>query len=535
MAENKVVITTEVKTGESINSLKKLKQELKEAQAAALNGDGKAAKRVAELKDRMEDLSDSVKTLKGSGVERASASFGQLGEGLRNFDFDKIKTGFKGIGSAMAAIPIFLIVEGITYLIENFKELSQGNGILAKSLRAVGDVISWVVDKVYALTDALGLTNSELDKQGEAIKKNADDTKEALDRQTAAFDRQIKAAQAAGKSTVELEKAKQQAIIDTNLQVVKQIEAFVRAGGELDDEKKRLLTASLEAIKTAKNEENVIEIKADQDKKKRDEDAFKRLQEKHEKERAELQKQQELALKAAKDEDEWQEASLKYLTDKEALATKQKIEYAELEANAKASLFNDTVVAGAKSYDEDVAAYKKAQELKQQLNKTSFDAAQGLSQAFFAFQLNAAKGNAAKELEVKKKAFQVDKAFNLARAVMDGISATNKALAAGGGVPAGIPFAVATAALSAANVAKILASKFDAGTTPDSSAANSTPINTSAPTALPQVSNTTVPNVQSSTSFDESGKNLNNRVYVVESDITKAQGRVARLNEQATI
>ena len=137
MAENKVVITTEVKTGNAVNSLKELKRELKEAQAAALNGDGKAAKRVAELKDRMDDLTDATKTFQGSGVERATSSLNLLDDGFRNLDLDKVKTGFKGLGAAMSAVPIFLLVEGITYLIQNFEELSQGNGLLAKSLRFV--------------------------------------------------------------------------------------------------------------------------------------------------------------------------------------------------------------------------------------------------------------------------------------------------------------------------------------------------------------------------------------------------------------
>ena len=49
MADNKTVIEVEVKgTDAATNSLKNLKKELKEAQAAALNGDGKAAQRVAE-------------------------------------------------------------------------------------------------------------------------------------------------------------------------------------------------------------------------------------------------------------------------------------------------------------------------------------------------------------------------------------------------------------------------------------------------------------------------------------------------------
>ena len=88
MAE-KTVISIEVEgTGKAINSIKELKAELKAAQSAALNGDGKAAKRVAELKDKMDDLKDTTKSLQGSGVEKISSGFSLLGQGFKDFDFD---------------------------------------------------------------------------------------------------------------------------------------------------------------------------------------------------------------------------------------------------------------------------------------------------------------------------------------------------------------------------------------------------------------------------------------------------------------
>jgi len=258
MAE-KTVISIEVEgTGKAINSIKELKAELKAAQSAALNGDGKAAKRVAELKDKMDDLKDTTKSLQGSGVEKISSGFSMLGQGFKDFDFDKIKTGFKGVGAAMSAIPIFLIIEGISYLVQNWKELSEGNGLVAKSLQFLGDIFTSITDVIYEFTDAIGLTNTELDKQGDAIKGFAEKSNAALNEQSQSFDRQIAVAKASGKNTVELEKQKQQAIIDTNYLIAKQIEAFVRAGGELDAEKSKQLTASLDLIKNAKVQEYVI-------------------------------------------------------------------------------------------------------------------------------------------------------------------------------------------------------------------------------------------------------------------------------------
>src|SRR5574343_324678 len=244
----------------AINSLKDLKAARKDLQNEMLSGNTAAAKSLAQLEDKFEDLKDSTRAVKGDGIEPLRNSFSLFKDGITNFDMGKIGTAFKGLGAAMKAVPIFLLVEGITYLITNFKELSEGTGILAKVLKPIGEIIGWITDGLYALTDAIGLTNTALDEMGENTVKNAEASKEALSQQNAEYDRQIKVAKAAGESNVELEKAKQQAIIDTNVQIVKQIEAFVRAGGVLDEEKKKLLTASLEAIKNAKVEEQVIEL-----------------------------------------------------------------------------------------------------------------------------------------------------------------------------------------------------------------------------------------------------------------------------------
>ena len=530
MAKKEIALEIKIEAAQSAKTLGEMKKSLKELVAEQQNvarGSkdwDRLSKAINDAEGRIGDLQDSFSTLKGSGIERATSSLSLLREGITNLDFEKVKIGLGGVKAALAATGIMLFVQGVMALIENFDKLKNSGGLLGTVFTKIGEGIDWIVEKLEVFGDMIGLIDKDLNDMSEAIDKNAEKNKEALDSTTAAYDRQIKVAQASGKKTVELEKAKQQAIIDTNLQMVKQIEAFVRAGGELDDQKKKLLTASLEAIKNAKTEEKVIELKAETDKQKAGEEALKKLQERHERERQELQKQNEAKLKAAKDEEAWQEASMQYLTDKEALAAKQKLEYEEGLANAKASIFNDTVAAGAKSYDEDVENFKKAQELKNQVNKTSLDAAQAMSQAFFMFQSRAAEGNEAKLKQIRKRAFQVEKAFNAARAIQDGIAATQKALLAGGGVPTGIPFAVATGALAAANVAKILAAKFDEGgagggdlSTPNISAGN---------TSVPTINNAAnAAPIQPTTTFNEQGQNTSMMVkaYVVESEVSDAQ------------
>lgn len=105
------------------NTLKDLKAQIKEYTALSIQGYAGASEKLAELKDKLADVQDATKTFTGSGVERLNASMGLLTESITNFDGDKFKTALEGIGGAMKVIPIFLIIEGIKLLIENFEKI----------------------------------------------------------------------------------------------------------------------------------------------------------------------------------------------------------------------------------------------------------------------------------------------------------------------------------------------------------------------------------------------------------------------------
>jgi hypothetical protein len=105
------------------NTLQGLRAEIKKYTDAVIAGEAGAAEKLAELKDKLEDVKDATNTFKGSGVEALTSSMGQLRESITNFDGGKFTTALKGIGGAMKAIPIFLILEGIKLLVENFDEI----------------------------------------------------------------------------------------------------------------------------------------------------------------------------------------------------------------------------------------------------------------------------------------------------------------------------------------------------------------------------------------------------------------------------
>lgn len=548
---NKEVINIEVPSG-AINSFKELKTAIKEAtnaQVQAMEKFGassaeykKASKDVANLKDKVEDLTDASKSLKGSGIERSAQGFSQLGEGLRNLDFDKVKVGLTAIKSALAATGVMLLVQGVMYLIENFEELSQGSGLLAKSLRVVGDVIQGAIDLIYKFTDAIGLSNSELDKQGEAIVTNAQATSEALNQQTKDFDRQMAVAKAAGKSTIELEQAKQQAIIDTNVQIVKQIEAFVRAGGELDEQQRKQLTASLETIKDARTQQKVVEITHNKDVN----DNYKKASE---------ERKQQLTDEAKHKEDLLKQES----EAMDALFAKQEeLRQKELEAEAKYKEEQDAL--NEKAHQNDLARIEKskndkieAEKAKSEQEKATVNETLAVAKmssesqanlANFLFDLkrkNAVKGSA-EDLKLAKRQFQLNKALAIQTSIISGIQGVINALSAQSVIPEPygtilkVANAVGVGIAATINTAKIAAQQFNEGGGGGGDASASVGGMGSTATAAPPTLSNTQNTPPSTTAFDDKGKNLTPvvKAQVVETEIKDASNRVTRLENQAT-
>lgn len=541
MAETKkAALEIEVDTGNSVNSLKTIKAELKAAQSAALSGNQDAIKKVAELKDKLDDLKDSTKSLQGSGVEKVTSSFGLLGEGFKNFDFDKIKTGFKGIGSAMSAIPIFLIAEGISYLVENWKELGEGNGIVAKGIQLLNTAFDEIGKTISTFTDLIGLTNTKLEEQGEIIKTNADKSKEALSGTIAEYDRQLKVAKANGQDTIDLEKKKQEAIIQTNVTIAKQIEAFVRAGGVLDDEKKKLLTASLEAIKNAKTDEIVLETEHT---KKVNEEAKKRSDEKKKKAEDDVKTAEDLFKSLSDQQDKEAEKELarrekeksdraKHLEELDALQLKADQE----EVARKVEMW----AAEDKRKADELASEQKLQQDRLNLASASANSLIALNEIVFSIRSQRLVKGSAEEERVARRNFQINKALQLTLAGIDGAKAITSILAQYPKFDGGVAMAAALISAGTAtitSIAKISKAKFEPGASSigDTSApsinfgggGNTSAPNTQAPTT----------NSQPFTRLDESGRNQGLptiKAYVVESEMTDKQKRVGKLEGQAS-
>ena len=114
MATEVLELSVKTNIGQSITSLKELKDAIKAAkdeQIAMANKFGatskeaiNASKKLAELQDSIDDLNDSSKSLKGSGFEMLKQGFSDIREGLMNLDFDKVKVGLTGMGSGFTSM-----------------------------------------------------------------------------------------------------------------------------------------------------------------------------------------------------------------------------------------------------------------------------------------------------------------------------------------------------------------------------------------------------------------------------------------------
>ena len=161
------------------------------------------------------------------------------------------------------------------------------------------------------------------------------------------------------------------------------------------------------------------------------------------------------------------------------------------------------------------------------------------------FKKNKAEKGSKEELELAKKQFNVQKAFNLAKVAMDGAMAISNIIAttpkADFGVMTGVLLA-ASAISTVTNLAKIAGTKFDGGGASGGGGGGGAPSVPSIPP--PPTIATPENNTNKTTSFDETGKNLNFqgtptptinvKASVGVDEITSKSNRVEVLENQST-
>jgi hypothetical protein len=359
---------------ESVSSLtaelKKLKQEL-----ATLDPNSQAfqdlANKAGEVKDQMNDAAEAMNANAGSAFEilgnnaslltqrLGSLDFEGVGQsakamagGLQKVSFKDITSGIKTMGSSFVSLgkalltnPLLLIGTVLSLLITNFDKIANAVPIVGKVFAAVGDVIGFIIDKVKAFTDLIGLTAFAAESALDNAISSKDKAISELDRQQK---REIALAKKNGQDVSKVEKefaekriATYQAIIDKSIELAEkgkiltqeQIDATQAAADAIYD----IQTAALE-------KEAAIAEKAREEKKAKEEkdkqEAISKAKEasaKAEQTRKENEARQKAVRDAIAESNEQQYQSSLSAVDKELRITKLKYDklYADAKGNAE--------------------------------------------------------------------------------------------------------------------------------------------------------------------------------------------------------
>lgn len=277
--------------GQAVNQFKALKNALKDATgelAGLAIGTAEynaAAEKVGSLRDRVNELNDSIRATSGAPVENLTNSFGLLSGQVNSLDFDgaanslgqfagQIKTfsfkdllggiksigkSFLDLGKALLSNPIFIFVGVLTGIGVAIYELKDKVKFISDIFDGLGAIVDGVVNTFKNLSDTLFGTGFAAQDAAEKTIKASQATANAVEDR---YNREIKIAKAAGKDTTTLEKQKQDDIIATNKAVIKGLNDYIIAGGKLNDEQKKLLEQSTTNVKNAYTELEVAQAEA---------------------------------------------------------------------------------------------------------------------------------------------------------------------------------------------------------------------------------------------------------------------------------
>ncbi len=494
---------------------------------------------INQTEGRLGDLTDSFQTLRGSGVERLNASFGLLKEGFLGADPGKLKIGLQGLGAAMSAIPIFLLIEGLNFLVNNFDEV-------VKVVKSAIGVVDQEAEAQKRLNKELQETNLQLKELDSTYKYYSANRQQSLDleieklKQRGASQKEIDAAiiKSEEDKLVKLKQIRDEAtelgvadLFKYQNAVNEQQDAIALTIAKTNtDSVERAREATEKKIKLAQQEADEIE-KIRQSSEKRNQDAIKRGQEiidagnkeVDDRERKEREDAINEQIKIAQD---FKAKNAEFDKDE---AKVRREENEKLSQNIK-DLKDDEL-----KKSKEVA--KQKQEAEIQGAVLTVNAVQSISDLVFQIKSNNIKKGSAEELKAAKQQFNINKGLQIAQATIQGIQAVQAAFSSGSAIPVvgavtGPAFALAAGIASAANIAKIASIKFDGGGSGvDTQQASFSSISSPAPSI-------SSPAFQSQNNgFNPSGNltgasqpavngNAGGRVGVLESDIRKVVTRV---------
>lgn len=553
MAED-VVFKVSVQ-GKSLGELKKefaeINRELSNAKAGTAEYQ-KTLERLGDVKDEIGDLRDTISALNPEGKVAAFQNVaGKLAGGFQ------AATGAAALfGSKSEELEKQLLkVQAATAFaqgIQSIVGLSDAFAVLKATLLSFNPVLLAVAVAITAITAAYVLWNEELSEAAQNDKRLNDELERSLiinNKINEGLNRQLELLRVMAKNQSEVYDAEREAEIIKYSQLKARLILLNALSDKTDDQIKEIQTLEKET-KDSFIRVQVLEIKTKQ--------AVKLEQDKIAKDNADKAKQAALDEEAAfkkrmqgyADEAaaaralraELSNMRIKAFEDQQKLnkswtdsAKENQLDEIKIDENGLDS-FSAILDKKDKKRKEDAEKEKKlAQEVadaKVQLTDTSLQSMRALSDIYFAIELGKAQKGSAEELKLRKKQFEVTKAFNLAAAVVDGIRSVQAAYLSGLAVPiigpaTGAAYAVLSGIVAAANIAKIASAKFEGG-------GSVTPTIPSGNPTVPTIN--TASQTQPGTRLNPDGTPQTStepiQAYVLEKELTDAQKRSGRIQKQ---
>jgi len=313
---------------------------------------------------------------------------------------------FLGIAAAVTAIAIAYKVWS-----DNMSEAAKNDALLNAQLekqQRLQEDINNELDRNLEIRKAAGLAGAELLKQELA---------DEIQRYAAIRARQMLLTQIKDKTDEQREElkkvSKEEADTYANLLVLK---LNINKQEREDNQK-------LQDDRVAKYKEANARIKAEQEKalaerrKLEDEDA-----EQYFKNQEVIEKQNNDAAEKAAAEQKKKEDEIK---EAERLAEETEYQY---ESEQRSKRIQEDLAAKQEASDQAIILAQQESTARKAILDTSLQAAKGLSDLYFQYQLNNVTKGSKAEAEIRKKQFNINKAFGITNAVIDGIGAVQKAL-----------------------------------------------------------------------------------------------------------
>ena len=523
-----------------------------------------------ELKDRLGDLRTAIQTTGADGKELQAAL--QLGGGIVA-GFGAVQGVMALVGSEsedlqktlvklQAAQAALVSIEEIRSVLEKESALRIVATTIAEKARAAATALSTMATNagimslrafkialaatgIGAIIVALGFAaeamglfgdstddaavsadklNKELDKQ----KSLTEDLNKAIDKNTEV---QVLKAKIAGKTEEEITKmeidAQTERISNLNKYKNKAYDAYIKIGNSEKEAKDKARQASLDADKAydeavAKRQIMQLErdLKAEEKKIEAEKQAAAEAKARREKEAAEYKKFREE-----------REALDKKLAE-ELAEDRAKIKKADEDAEAnKLKLMQEGMLERARLFEEQAAAELARRDREKEEERILQETKVNLAMQGFALISEITTLFADKNEKAARRAFEVNKAFQLAQAAMEGYRAVLKTYAEtpGGPILKGIAAGIA-GAFAAVQIAKISKSEFNSKQFDKPQISSGSAIGGGIVTAAP-----TTPTTTQSTLLNQQQQPQLVKAIVVESDITKVQNRVQSIKETASI